>query len=95
MTTAAANRPETVREQHIAASPRFKVLLHNDDVNGMEHVVNVLMRVFRFQRTKCERIMLEAHYNGLALCAVEPFEQAEFHRDRMISFSLVATIEPE
>ena len=39
--------------------------------------------------------MLEAHKNGVALCAVEPFEQAEFHRDQLISFSLTATIEPE
>jgi ATP-dependent Clp protease adapter protein ClpS len=44
---------------------------------------------------ECERIMLEAHGNGIALCAIEPFEQAELHRDRLGSFSLIATLEPE
>ncbi len=75
--------------------PRFKVLLHNDDVNDMEHVIRSLMRVFRFDRQRSEEIMMEAHRNGLALCVVEPLEQAEFHRDQLIALSLTSTIEPE
>lgn len=74
--------------------PLYRVLLHNDDVNTMEHVVSVLMRVFRFERPECERIMWEAHRSGVALCTVEPLEQAELHRDQLLSFSLTATIEP-
>lgn len=60
----------------------------------MEHVVQALLKVFRFDRTKCEQIMMEAHRNGVALCTVEPLEQAELHRDQLISFSLGAAIEP-
>lgn len=75
--------------------PRFRVLLHNDDVNTPEHVVKALMRVFKFPVQECERIMLEAHDEGLALCTVEPLEQAELHRDQLQAFSLTATIEPE
>ena len=74
--------------------PPFKVLLHNDDVNTMDHVVQALLSVFRFDRHECERIMFEAHTSGTALCATEPMEQAELHRDQLISFSLTATIEP-
>jgi ATP-dependent Clp protease adapter protein ClpS len=61
----------------------------------MDHVVRTLMRVFRFDQSECERIMLEAHRNGVALCTVEPLEQAELHRDQLQSSSLIATIEPE
>jgi ATP-dependent Clp protease adaptor protein ClpS len=75
--------------------PRYKVLLHNDDKNSMEHVVMVLMKVFNFVKQRCETIMMEAHRNGVALCIVEPLEQAEFHRDRILSYFLIATIEPE
>jgi ATP-dependent Clp protease adaptor protein ClpS len=75
--------------------PRYKVLLHNDDVNSMEHVVKALRQVFKFDEQECIRIMVEAHTNGVALCVVEPLEQAELHRDQLISFSLVASIEPE
>ncbi len=75
--------------------PRYRVLLHNDDVNSMDYVVMALERVFKFDRATGERIMLEAHRNGSALCTIEPLEQAEFHRDQLISLSLVSTIEPE
>lgn len=75
--------------------PLYKVLLHNDDHNTMEHVIKALMRVFKFELRVCERIMMEAHRNGMALCTVEPLEQAEHHRDQLSSFSLISTIEPE
>lgn len=75
--------------------PRYRVLLHNDDRNTMDHVVRSLRRVFGFPPEVCERIMREAHDTGMALCTVEPLEQAELHRDQLASFSLIATIEPE
>jgi ATP-dependent Clp protease adaptor protein ClpS len=82
-------------EREAVIMPRYKVLLHNDDVNSMEHVVKALQKVFKFGLEECMRIMIEAHQNGLALCTVEPLEQAELHRDQLVSLSLVATIEPE
>ncbi len=93
----AQSSPKTaaVVERQATVIPRYKVMLHNDDRNSMEHVVKSLMRVFRFGQEECERIMLEAHKNGVALCIVEPLEQAELHRDQLMSFSLIASIEPE
>jgi ATP-dependent Clp protease adaptor protein ClpS len=90
-----STRPQTVPERALTAFPLYRVLLHNDDTNSMDHVVRALMRVFRFDQSECERIMLEAHRNGLALCTIEPLEQAELHRDQLRSSSLIATIEPE
>jgi ATP-dependent Clp protease adaptor protein ClpS len=94
-----AEHPQTnttpVIDREKITMPRYKVLLHNDDVNSMEHVVKALRQVFKFDAEECVRIMIEAHNNGLALCTVEPLEQAEFHRDQLLSLSLVATIEPE
>jgi ATP-dependent Clp protease adaptor protein ClpS len=87
--------PASVIERETITMPRYKVLLHNDDRNSMDHVVKALQQVFKFEIEECVRIMLEAHDQGVALCAVEPLEQAELHRDQLISFSLVATIEPE
>ena len=95
MTANPLTRPATVLERHAATLPRYRVLLHNDDVNSMDHVVRTLQRVFKFEHAECERIMLEAHKNGVALCTIEPLEQAELHRDQLVSFSLIATIEPE
>jgi ATP-dependent Clp protease adaptor protein ClpS len=94
-----AETPQTkttpVIDRETIIMPRYKVLLHNDDANSMEHVVKSLHKVFRFDEQESVRIMIEAHNNGLALCTVEPLEQAEHHRDQLLSLSLVATIEPE
>jgi ATP-dependent Clp protease adaptor protein ClpS len=95
MSTLPATKPGTVLEQHTAHIPLYKVLLHNDDVNTMEHVIKALMQVFKFDRSRCEIIMMEAHREGVALCSVEPLEQAELHRDQLTAFSLVTTIERE
>jgi ATP-dependent Clp protease adaptor protein ClpS len=89
------SKPAVVSGRQTVRMPRYKVLLHNDDVNSMDHVIRTLMRVFKFDLAVCERIMREAHRDGVALCTVEPLEQAELHRDQLISFSLAATIEKE
>jgi len=90
-----STRPDAVLERTAARIPLYKVLLHNDDRNTMDHVIRALKNVFRFELPECERIMLEAHQNGVALCTVETLEQAELHRDQLRSYSLIATIEPE
>lgn len=88
-------RTSQVVDRQPVIMPLYKVLLHNDDRNTMEHVVRSLRQVFKFDEQECMRIMIEAHQKGLALCIVEPLEQAELHRDQLASFSLAATIEPE
>ena len=89
------SKPGTRAEQDTLHIPLYKVLLHNDDHNSMEHVIKALRQVFKFELQMCERIMMEAHQNGMALCTVEPLEKAEHHRDQLSSFSLLSTIEPE
>ncbi len=89
------SQPGTSAEQHTLHIPLYKVLLHNDDHNSMEHVIKALKSVFKFELSMCERIMMEAHQNGIALCTIESLEKAEHHRDQLNSFSLLSTLEPE
>jgi ATP-dependent Clp protease adaptor protein ClpS len=73
----------------------YKVILHNDDVNTMDHVVRALLRaVPKLSAAEATRIMLEAHHTGRAVVIVCPKEPAELYRDRLESFGLTATIEP-
>lgn len=74
--------------------PMFRVLLHNDDKNSMEHVVKTLMQVFGWTLEKAVPVMKEAHVKGLALCGIWHFEAAEHYCDQLHSFSLSATMEP-
>ncbi len=74
--------------------PPYRVLLHNDDHNDMEHVVRALTRsVPSLSVEDAGRIMLTAHLHGVALVIVCLKEQAEFYCERLTSFMLTATME--
>jgi len=91
-------RPEVEHEilersltEHV---PRFAVILHNDEVNSMEHVVDALLKsVPTLSEQDAIRVMMDAHTDGKAIVTVCPLETAEFYRDRLQSFSIGASIE--
>jgi len=77
-----------------ARLPPHVVLLHNDEVNDMAHVVDSLIAaVPPLSRERATEIMLDAHNHGRARVIVCPLEQAELYRDRLLSRRLTATIE--
>ena len=83
-------------EQRVRLMPRYRVLLHNDDVNTMEEVVSALRKSVPSLSTEdATAIMLEAHEKGRAVVVTCPLEHAELYRDRLQSFHLTVTIEPE
>lgn len=92
-------RPET--EDKTALAPRYRVMLHNDDVTPMNFVVRVLREVFHLAEGQAVEIMFAAHHGGVAHIVTEPREQAEFHVEQARSLSrarqypLTLTIEPE
>jgi ATP-dependent Clp protease adaptor protein ClpS len=77
-------------------APRYKVLLHNDDFNTMEYVVQTLMKtVSGMTQPQAVNIMMEAHTSGVGLvitCALEP---AEFYSETLKTHGLSSTIEPD
>lgn len=75
--------------------PPYRVILHNDDHNSMDHVVRSLLRcVPSLTMEEAVRIMLTAHENGQATVIECPKEAAEHYRDGLESCGLTATIEP-
>jgi len=55
---------------------KYKVLLLNDDYSTMDFVIEVLMNVFRKTISESEKIMLDVHNNGSAVCGVYTHEIA-------------------
>ncbi len=75
--------------------PPWRVVLHNDDHNTMDHVVRALLAsVPSLTVEEAVEIMLTAHNHGEATVTECPKETAELYRDRLESFGLTATIEP-
>jgi len=76
--------------------PPYKVILFNDDYNEMNYVVAALLHAVNcLTMPEAERIMLTAHLTGSAIVVVCPKETAEYYQERLLSYGLTATIEPE
>ncbi|MGB7441088.1 MAG: ATP-dependent Clp protease adapter ClpS [Coleofasciculaceae cyanobacterium] len=77
-------------------APRYRVLLHNDDFNSMEYVVNVLLTtVASLTQPQAVSIMMEAHHSGVALVITCAQEHAEFYCETFKNHGLTSTIEPD
>lgn len=77
-------------------APRYRVLLHNDDFNSMEYVVQTLMQtVAGMTQPQAVNIMMEAHTNGVGLVITCALEHAEFYCETLLNHGLTSTIEPD
>lgn len=58
----------------------------------MTYVVFVFQKVFGFNRSLANKLMLEVHHQGKAVVATEPREKAEHHAHQLHGYGLQATI---
>lgn len=92
MSVETIQKPSTTRK----LAPRYRVLLHNDDFNSMEYVVQVLLTtVPSLTQPQAVSIMMEAHHNGLALVITCALEHAEFYCETLKNHGLSSSIEPD
>lgn len=100
MSTEVLDRPsiQTVEKNSTTRkhAPRYRVLLHNDDFNTMEYVVQILLQtVPSLTQPQAVNIMMEAHTSGIALVIICAQEHAEFYSETLKNHGLTSTIEPE
>lgn len=74
--------------------PPWKVVLHNDDVNGMEDVVTTIKKLTPLSDQAAVRRMLEAHQRGRAMLLTTHRERAELYKYQFMSRGLTVTIGP-
>jgi ATP-dependent Clp protease adaptor protein ClpS len=74
--------------------PPWKVLLHNDDVNDMEYVIDTIVMLTPLDGQEAMIRMLEAHKTGVALLLSIHRERAELYAQQFTSRRLSVTIEP-
>lgn len=101
MNTATITLPDPMTSARPGYAPRYKVIIHNDDVTPMQVVVAILHMIFNLQGQDAMRVMLEAHEEECAIVGAYPMEQAEFRIEQAISVArsykspLRLTMEPE
>ena len=89
--------PETAVDEEalLALIPPYRVVLHNDDHNTMDHVIESLVQcVPSLTVEAAAAIMFEAHNEGQATVIECPREAAEHYREALEARGLTATIEP-
>ena len=79
--------PRAERKVHERTKPKrqppYAVILHNDDLNTVEHVIGVLRKVFNYDRTKAVQLTLEAHKTGRSAVWSGTLELAELKADQI------------
>lgn len=93
MSTQTIEKRSTSSDKKFA--PRYKVLLHNDDFNSMEYVVQTLMQTVGLSQPQAVNVMMEAHHSGIALVITCALEHAEFYCESLKNHGLTSTIEPD
>ena len=67
----------------------YGVILHNDDFTPIGFVVVALHKFFNKDREEAQRITIEAHTKGRAVCGVYTKEIAETRIDQATEFSVM------
>jgi len=81
--------------------PRYRILIHNDDVTPFDFVIMALRNLFKLSREIADHVTLTAHIKGVALVTVRPRSEAEklvkkaHLAARLEGFPLTFSIEPE
>ena len=95
MATDTEIKPDQEQQTRRQILPPWRVMLHNDDVNDMVHVIRALLSsVPSLTRRRATEIMMEAHLHRVAQVTVCPKEHAEMYRERLEQHGLTSTIEP-
>jgi ATP-dependent Clp protease adaptor protein ClpS len=73
----------------------WRVILHNDDLNEIEKVVQVICQLTRLNKEEAIARTIEAHKSGAALLLVTHQERAELYVEQFLTYKLIVTAEPE
>lgn len=90
--TAVKTRPAASRVDRL---PPWTVILHNDDVNTVGHVVETIIELVKVNPRQALLYTLTAHRTGVSRLMTTHREHAELLHDQFKSRSLTVTIEPE
>ena len=89
----------THTEVEVEETPRYRILLHNDNYTTMDFVVEVLEKVFNKTPSEATQIMLNVHKQGIGVCGIYTAEIAEtkvtlvHHMARQNGFPLKCSME--
>lgn len=82
-------------EQRTRTLPPYRVILHNDDVNTIEHVILRIIELTILNEQDAVEVALEAHKSGSATILVTHRERAELYCEQFATYNITVTSEPD
>lgn len=92
---------ETNLERLEEEEPRYRIIIHNDDVTPFDFVIVILQRIFQLLPLAAEHVTFMAHYTGQAYVCTLPLNEAKkrvgkaHFAAQLEGYPLKFTIEPE
>jgi ATP-dependent Clp protease adaptor protein ClpS len=96
-----AIQPIVRQGQDTRLEPRYRILIHNDDITPFDYVIRILERVFALSEELADHVAMTAHEEGVAIVLVRPRIEAEklitmaHTAAHMDGYPLAFTMEPE
>ena len=69
--------PDVVYEEELELEPRYRVLIHNDDVTTFDYVIRILGQIFLLSHEMADHIAWTTHEQGQAVVVIRPRPEAE------------------
>jgi ATP-dependent Clp protease adaptor protein ClpS len=69
------------------------LILHNDDVNTFDHVIDCLVEICHHDSHQAEQCAYIVHYNGRCDVKKGGYEELSLMKDKLISRGLSATVD--
>lgn len=91
MSTAPTCEPSVAPK--IEQLPPWKIILHNDNTNTAEYVINRIQEVTKLDEEKATKRVFEAHENGIAVLLITHKEKAELFVEMFQSYKITVTME--
>ena len=92
MAVQAPSRKRQNQTTEETASP-WQVVVLDDPVNLMAYVTRVIMRVFSYDQTRAENLMMQVHQRGRAVVWSGGREKAEMYVQQLHQAQLHASLE--
>jgi ATP-dependent Clp protease adaptor protein ClpS len=87
-------RSDVTIDNKLSSLNPVALVLHNDDINSMDHVVQTLVsNIPEITVEEALEKMLKAHNFGTVILVKCPLERAELYQQRLITNNLMTTIQ--
>ena len=87
------SRPQKVGSDHTDDQLVGKLVLHNDDINTFDYVMNTLVEVCNHSLTQAEQCATITHYKGKCEVRTGALKEMKDLRYKLISKGLKATVD--